>query len=160
MKIVTADQMRRIEDRSEEMGVSKDSLMERAGLESALYIRRMHAPIYGVPILVLVGPGNNGGDGLVVARHLHRWGARVSVYICRDRRAPDPKLDIVNGLGIPVIAASDDVDLSQLRELLGTAHAVVDSVLGIGRIRPLEGMVRDILLDWSLRRQSDSASLT
>ena len=146
MKIVTADQMRRIEDRSEEVGVSKDSLMERAGLESALYIRRMHAPIYGVPILVLVGPGNNGGDGLVVARHLHRWGARVSVYICRDRRAPDPKLDIVNGLGIPVIAASDDVDLSQLRELLGTAHAVVDSVLGIGRIRPLEGMVRDILL--------------
>ena len=146
MKIVTADQMRHIEDRSEEMGVSKDALMERAGLESALFIRRAHAPVYGVPIVVLVGPGNNGGDGLVVARHLHNWGARVTLYICRDRRAPDPKFDIVNDLGVPVIAASDDVGFAKLRELLGTAHVVVDSVLGIGRIRPLEGTVRDILL--------------
>ena len=146
MKIVTADEMRRIEDRSEEMGVSKDALMERAGLESARYIRRRFSPLFGVPILVLVGPGNNGGDGLVVARHMHRWGARVSVYICRDRRAPDPKLDIVNGLGIPVISASRDDGLLRLRELLSTAHVVVDAVLGIGRIRPLEGTVWDILL--------------
>ena len=146
MKIVTADEMRRIEDRSEEIGVSKDALMERAGLESARYIRRRFSPLFGLPILVLVGPGNNGGDGLVVSRHLHRWGARVSVYICRDRRAPDPNLDIVNGLGIPVISASGDDGLRGLRGLLGTAHVVVDSVLGIGRLRPLEGTVRDILL--------------
>ena len=146
MKIVTADQMRRIEDRSEEMGVSKDALMERAGLETARYIRRMNAPLFGVPVVLLVGPGNNGGDGLVVARHLHRWGARVVAYICRDRRAPDPKLDIVNDLDIPVIAASDDADLARLRTLLDTAHVVVDAVLGIGRIRPLEGTVHDILL--------------
>ena len=146
MKIVTADQMRSIEDRSEAMGVSKDALMERAGLESALYIRRITAPLFGVPVVVLVGPGNNGGDGLVVARHLHRWGACVSVYICRDRRTPDPKLDIVKELGISVIAASDDEGLMRLRELLSTAHVVVDAVLGIGRLRPLEGTVRDILL--------------
>ena len=146
MKIVTADEMRRIEDRSEETGVSKDALMERAGLETARYIRRSFGPLVGVPVVVLAGPGNNGGDGLVVARHLHRWGTRVSVYICRDRRAPDPKMDIVTEMGVPVIAASDDEGLAQLRELLGTAHVVVDSVLGIGRIRPLEGTVRDILL--------------
>ncbi|MYE54820.1 MAG: NAD(P)H-hydrate dehydratase [Chloroflexi bacterium] len=146
MKIVTADQMRSIEDRSEAMGVSKDALMERAGLETARYMRRVCAPLFGVPIVVLVGPGNNGGDGLVVARHLHRWGARVSVYICRDRRTPDPKLDIVNELEISVIAASDDEGLMLFRELLSMAHVVVDSVLGIGRLRPLEGTVRDILL--------------
>ena len=146
MKIVTADEMRRIEDRSEVMGVSKDALMERAGLETARYIRRVCAPLVGVPVVVLVGPGNNGGDGLVVARHLHRWGARVSVYICRDRRPPDPKLDIVNELGVPVIAASADGELVKLRALLNTAHVVVDSVLGIGRLRPLEGTARDILL--------------
>lgn len=146
MKIVTADEMRRIEDRSEAMGVSKDALMERAGLETARYIRRVCAPLFGVPVLVLVGPGNNGGDGLVVARHLHRWGARVSVYICRDRRTPGPKLDLVNGLGIPVITASEDEALSQLRALLETAHVAVDAVLGIGRLRPIEGTMRDILL--------------
>ena len=146
MKIVTADEMRRIEDRSEIAGVSKDSLMERAGLESARAVRRVRAPLVGVPVVVLVGPGNNGGDGLVIARHLHRWGAKVCAYICRDRRAPDPKLDIVNAGGVPVIAASDDDGLAQLRRLLDTAHVVVDAVLGIGRIRPLEGTVRDILV--------------
>ena len=146
MKIVTADQMRQIEDRSEASGVCKDALMERAGLESARYIRRLRAPLFGVPVVVLVGPGNNGGDGLVIARHLHRWGARVTAYISRDRRAPDPKLDIVNSLDIPVIASSDDAGLAQLRALLDRAHVVVDAVLGIGRIRPLEGTVRDILL--------------
>ena len=130
MKIVTADQMRRIEDRSEATGVSKDALMERAGLESARYIRRHFSPLFGVPVVVLVGPGNNGGDGLVVARHLHRWDARVSVYICRDRSTPDPKLDIVNDPGVPVIAASEDPGLAQLRTLLGEAHVVVDAVLG------------------------------
>ena len=146
MKIVTAAEMRRIEDRSEAMSVSKDALMERAGLETARYIRRVCAPLVGVPVVVLVGPGNNGGDGLVVARHLHRWGARVSVYICRDRRTPDPKLDIVNGLGTPVFAVSADEGLARLRSLLNTVHVVVDAVLGIGRLRPLEGTVRDILL--------------
>ena len=146
MKIVTADQMRQVEDRSEALGVSKDALMERAGLESARYIRRLRAPLFGVPIVVLVGPGNNGGDGLVIARHLHNWGARVTAYICRDRRAPDPKLDIVNSLDIPVLAASDDAGLARLSALLDTAHVVVDAVLGIGRIRPLTGTIRDILL--------------
>lgn len=146
MKIVTADEMRRIEDRSEIAGVSKDSLMERAGLESARAVRRARAPLLGLSVVVLVGPGNNGGDGLVVARHLHRWGAMVCAYICRDRRAPDPKMDIVKASGVPVITAADDGDLSQLRRLLDTAHVVVDAVLGIGRIRPLEGTVRDILM--------------
>ena len=114
MKIVTADQMRRIEDRSEDTGVSKDALMERAGLETARYIRRVCAPLYGVPIVVLVGPGNNGGDGLVVARHLHRWGARVIVYICRDRRTPDPKLDYSErAWGICHCGVCDDEGLAQ-----------------------------------------------
>ena len=146
MKIVTAEQMRRIEDRSEAQGVSKDTLMEHAGLSVARYIRRQFSPLVGVPVPVLVGPGNNGGDGLVVARHLHRWGARVSVYICRDRRAPDANLDIVRDMGIPVIAASSDAGLERLSALLGDAHIVVDAVLGIGRLRPIEGIMRDILL--------------
>ena len=65
MKIVTADQMRRIEDRSEATGVSKDALMERAGLESARYIRRHFSPLFGVPVVVLVGPAITGATGLL-----------------------------------------------------------------------------------------------
>ena len=147
MKIVTTEEMRAIEDRSEEAGVSRDTLMENAGLAVARSVRHHFGPLTGVPILVLAGSGNNGGDGLVAARHLDRWGARVNVYICRDRRSPDLKLDVVREQGIAVTSASDDADLSSLRNSLSSAHVVLDSILGTGRSRPIEGTVKDILQD-------------
>ena len=145
MKIVNAELMREIEARSERAGVSTDELMERAGLEVARRVRHHVGHLIGVPILVLVGPGNNGGDGLVTARHLHNWGARVTVYLCMDRRSPDPKLDDVQKRGLPIVRASDDGRLARLEELLSRAHAVVDAVLGTGRSRPIEGVPRQIL---------------
>ncbi|MCH7653953.1 MAG: NAD(P)H-hydrate epimerase [Chloroflexi bacterium] len=146
MKIVTSEQMRRIEDRSEEAGVSKDTLMENAGLAIARRVRRHVGYLVGTPVLILVGPGNNGGDGLVVARHLHAWGARVTVYLCRDRPSPDPKLDLVKRLGLNVVSASQDRGLVELKGLLAKADAVVDSVLGTGAARPIEGALREIFL--------------
>jgi hydroxyethylthiazole kinase-like uncharacterized protein yjeF len=145
MKIVTIDEMRDIEDRSEEAGVSKDTLMENAGLAVARSVRHRFGPLTGVPILVLVGSGNNGGDGLVAARHLDTWGALVDVYICRDRRTPDPKLDVVREQGISITPASNDPGLSHLEKSLSNAHIVIDSILGTGRSRPIEGTVKDIL---------------
>ena len=118
--------------------------MEVAGLAVARRVRHHIGHLIGVPILVLVGPGNNGGDGLVTARHLHNWGAGVVVYICRDRRKPDPKLDIVREQGQQILHASDDDDLSKLKALLSSAHMVVDSVLGTGRARPMEGTIKSI----------------
>lgn len=144
-KIVTADQMRLIEDRSEEAGISKDMLMENAGLEVAKRIRYLVAPLFGKSALVLVGPGNNGGDGLVIARHLHMWGARVHVYITRDRSTPDPKLDLVTDLGVCVTAQSGDDGLKALTQLLAGCHVVVDAVLGTGRSRPIESPLKEVL---------------
>lgn len=148
MKIVTADQMRTIEDRSEdEAGVPKDTLMETAGLGFAKRVRDQVRHIKGAPILVIVGPGNNGADGLVSARHLQRWGANVTAYLVRDRRTPDPKLDLAVDADVHIISTSADDDLAIFKKLLGSAHAVVDSVLGIGSVRPLEGIVKDIFAE-------------
>ena len=154
VKVVSAAQMRRIEDRSEEAGVSKDTLMENAGLEVARAVRRHLGHLPGVRVVVLVGPGNNGGDGLVAARHLHRWGARVLAYLCGRRPSPDPKLDILRELGTPIARASEDEDVALLREWLALAHAVVDSVLGTGRSRPIEGALASILGELSDTRSS------
>ena len=145
MKIVTAGEMRTIEDRSEEVGVSTDTLMENAGLAVARAARRMAGPLTGVPVVTLVGPGNNGADGLVTARHLRRWGARVTVYVCRDRGTPDPKLEAARDAGVDVVAASDDPSLDRLTCLLGSSHLVIDAILGTGRARPIEGVFREIL---------------
>lgn len=145
LKLVTPDQMRRIEDRSEALGVSKAALMQNAGLAIARRIRQLHAPLYGVPVLILAGPGNNGGDGIVAARWLQRWQARPAVYICRDRPDPDPILDDARATDVPIIAASADANLARLAALLDRAHLVVDAALGIGRIRPIQSPLRDIL---------------
>ena len=137
--------MRAIEDRSEQAGVSTDTLMENAGLAVARTARRMAGPLTGVPIVVLVGPGNNGADGLVAARHLQRWGARVTAYLCRERAEPAPKLEAARNAGVEVAAVSDDPGLDHLRYLLGSAHLVIDAMLGTGRARPIEGVFKDIL---------------
>ncbi len=145
MKVVTAEQMREIEARSEETGVSTDTLMENAGLAVARTARRIIGPLSGVPVLALIGPGNNGGDGLVTARHLRRWGASVTAYLCRERGIPDPKLVTAVAAGIKVVSASDDPHLSYLKATLESSHLVLDAILGTGRARPIEGVFKDIL---------------
>ena len=145
MKIVTSDQMREIEARSERAGTSTGALMERAGLEVARRARHHLGHLTGVPVTVLVGPGNNGGDGLVAARHLRMWGARVLVYICLDRRESDPELVPTPGPGRAPVRAAEDEGLVQLKEALASSHLVVDAVLGTGRARPIQGPLKAIL---------------
>ncbi len=145
MKIVTADQMREIEARSETAGVSTDTLMENAGLAVARAARRMLGPLAGVPILTLIGPGNNGADGFVTARHLQRWGADVTAYLCRERATPDPKLDAAIDVGVSVISAPNDPGLFRLKASLSYSHLVIDAILGTGRTRPIEGAFKGIL---------------
>ena len=145
MKIVTAAQMRAIEARSEESGVSTDTLMENAGLAVARIARRMVGPPTGVQVVVLVGPGNNGGDGLVTARHFQRWGARTTAYLCRDRNSNNSKLSEALNAGVRVVRASDDPHLSELKAGLGSAHLVVDAILGTGRARPISGVLEAVL---------------
>ena len=74
MKLVTVEQMRRIEQSSDAAGHSYAAMMERAGTAVASAIES-HATVRDKSILVLVGPGNNGGDGLVAARALRKVGA-------------------------------------------------------------------------------------
>ena len=155
MKIVTADQMREIEARSELAGVSTDTLMENAGLAAARTVRRVIGALTGVPILALIGPGNNGADGLVTARHLQRWGATVTAYLCRDRAAPDPKLDSAVAAGVSIISAPDDPGLSRLKSTLDTSHLAIDAILGTGRARPIEGAFRNILATLREARSSN-----
>ena len=82
MKLVTVADMQRLE---RESGVPVQQLMENAGLAVAQEAWLMLGEIAERRILVLVGPGNNGGDGLVAARHLKEWGADVICYLLKGR---------------------------------------------------------------------------
>ncbi|MCE2405640.1 MAG: NAD(P)H-hydrate dehydratase [Dehalococcoidia bacterium] len=146
MKIVTVDQMQALEEASAAAGTSTDTLMENAGLAVARLSREAAGGAAGVRVLVLVGPGNNGGDGLVAARHLRRWGAEVTAYVLRPRRPEDTRLDEAAGAGVTVLHVNDDPQGRLLAAALRRARVVLDAVLGTGRARPLEGEVRDAML--------------
>ncbi|WCJ35692.1 Pyridoxine/pyridoxamine 5'-phosphate oxidase [Euphorbia peplus] len=70
------------------LGFSVDQLMELAGLSVAASIAEVYKPSEYNRILVVCGPGNNGGDGLVAARHLHHFGYKP--YVCYPKRTPKP----------------------------------------------------------------------
>ena len=142
MKIVTADQMRRLEQACVPLGVSLDDLMEKAGLAVARCAVSLLGQAAGQRVVVLAGPGNNGADGFVAARHLQRWGARVSVHVLGRRLQSDPKRDLALHEGISLYDIIDETDLPQLGHDLAGCGLVIDAVLGTGRARPMDGLLR------------------
>ena len=153
IKVVTVAQIQALEDASERAGRSKDTLMENAGLACAQQVRRQMGGTAGRKALLLIGPGNNGADGLVIARHLRRWGAEVCCYVVRGRPDHDPKMTDALRYDVAVLDAADDADLSRLGELLASCQVVVDGILGAGRYRPLDGVVGDVVALVNRRRR-------
>ena len=144
-KVVTVSQMQALESASERAGVSTDTLMENAGLACAHFIRQHMGGAAGRKVLLLIGPGNNGADGLVIARHLRRWGADVCCYIVRGRPDHDPKMRDALRYGVEVMTSGDDPGLLRLTHELATSPVVVDAILGAGRYRPLEGTAGEVV---------------
>lgn len=149
MKIVTVDEMRSIEAAADAAGHSYAAMMERAGraVADAIAARRK---VENRRILVLVGPGNNGGDGLVAARYLADAGAHVICYLLRPRDpAEDENFRLVQDLGLTVALAGDDEEEEEkwhkLQRLAREADVVVDALLGTGTRLPLRGALAEIL---------------
>ena len=139
MKVVTTEEMRRLEERSVAAGVSIDSLMEAAGLAVARQVTQLLDGIRGKRILVLVGPGNNGGDGLVAARYLSDWGALVTLYMTTASRSKVDKFEECRARRMRVVEGPEDSDQWALNNYLSLTDLVLDAVLGTGKARPLEG---------------------
>lgn len=146
MKVVTTSEMVDLERQSDAQGIPPSMLMDNAGLAIAQRISGLlGGGAVGRNILLLIGPGNNGGDGLVAARHLHDWGARVELYLMLQRKDDDPNYALVKERGIPITIADDDKDYIALGGALSFSDVVVDSVFGTGKLRPLEGTIGEVL---------------
>ncbi|MCL0057538.1 NAD(P)H-hydrate dehydratase [Dehalococcoidales bacterium] len=140
MKILTTSQMRQIEQECAQIGLTTDVLMENAGKAVAEEVRQILGTIDKQHILILIGPGNNGGDGLVAARYLHDWGAKVSLYLYRQRLPNDSNFELVLKRGITCVEATQDENQEKLNELLQSANVVIDALFGTGKSRPLGGI--------------------
>lgn len=140
---LTRAQARRCDEiATHELGVPSLVLMENAGRGAAELLRERHAPLVHGRFVLCCGPGNNGGDGFVVARHLHRLGAPVVVKLCgaRERMSPDAavNLAIVERLGVAVAEIADEAAAHAAGAELQAGDVVVDALLGTG----FQGSVR------------------
>ncbi len=143
MKVVTVEQMRAIERAADAGGLSYARMMENAGRAVATWLQQQAER--GQKLLVLVGPGNNGGDGLVAARYLHQAGAAVSVYSARPDTDKDENWKLAQSAGVPIHRSEADEDCALLRQLAAQADWIVDALLGTGVCRPITGSIREIL---------------
>lgn len=132
--LISVAQMRAIDARSAELGVATRTLMENAGRAVAAEIVARHAP---QPVLVLCGPGGNGGDGFVVARVLAEqgWPVRVALHGEAARLAGDAA-DAARSC--PVAIEPLDVH-APVEDML-----VVDALYGAGLTRPLDALCADL----------------
>ena len=148
MRVVTGAEMRALDQRAiKEIGISSLVLMENAGTKVVQLLQERFGTLQDKRIHILAGPGNNGGDGLVVARHLLNHKARPKVYLTHDRDRCSPEcqvnLDIYQKLGGELVVINP-LDGRRLRFSLSLADIIVDALLGTGAEGPLRGDFKEI----------------
>jgi NAD(P)H-hydrate epimerase len=143
-RLVTADVMKRLDEETITVhGVPSLVLMERAALA---VVETLHEEEFDLArTLVVCGPGNNGGDGIAVARLLHIAGHEATVVFVgdADRRSDETRSQwhIAESYGVDIVEPADAAD----RGLYATATTVIDAIFGIGGGRPPAGDFLDAI---------------
>jgi len=131
--ILTAESMRAAEQSAIDSGTAVETLMERAGAALAEAALRFSGP---KPALILCGPGNNGGDGYIAARHLASRGAPVRVAALAE-----PKSKVAGWA-----RSQFDGEVERLSDSTGPAPVLIDCLFGTGLSKPLDDVAEKALL--------------
>lgn len=137
MKILSAQEMRNIDSQAiRDYGMPSILLMENAGVKTAEVIKGLLPQPENKRVVIIVGKGNNGGDGIVVARHLLNWGVDVDTFLTAD--IPDLTGDshtnyqILQKMSERIFPLKEEKDLQFFRQSLMSSDLVVDALYGIG----------------------------
>ncbi len=144
--LLSPDEVRAIDQRAVDvLGLPSVALMENAGGGATRALLERFGERLG-HVVIFGGPGQNGGDAWVVARHLHIRGVFVTPVLVgpRDKVHGDAATNLaaVEAMGL-VVQSADDVELSRL---LADATLIVDGLFGTGLDRPLEGRFAEVAL--------------
>ncbi len=142
MRVLQSSEMKEMDRFTiEELGIPSRVLMERAGVSVVLALEHEMEDLYNKSFVVVVGKGNNGGDGLVVARTLLDYSFDVNVVLLSKELKGNPKenFEVYTKMGGNYFVLGEDIDLAGFESLLMGADVVVDAILGIG----LKGDVRE-----------------
>ena len=143
MKVLTAAQMREVDRRTSELGIPGLVLMENAGHRVVEFLAHQYAPLKAQRIVVLCGKGNNGGDGMVVARQLHTRIGPQSLDVVLAGDPGEMKGDaaanhrMLQAVGCPVSF--------EIKPAMETATLIVDALLGTGIHGPATGRSLELI---------------
>ena len=145
MYLLTAAEMRAVDEATIAAGTPAEVLMERAGQGVAGAIERAWGSPLALRVLVLAGAGNNGGDGFVAARALAERGATVRVVVCAPRASVRgdalAMLERYEAGGAPAAFASDESALAACIAERDQWDHVIDALLGTGATGEPRGLV-------------------
>jgi len=146
MKVARMDEMRNLDRRAtEEFGISQDLLMENAG-QAVYFVMLQEFGIKNNKFVVLCGGGNNGGDGLVVARKIHSNGGEATIFLLDDetkfRGAAKKNFEIVSKLPIEISKVSS---IESIKSDVLHSDAIVDAIFGTGLDREVGGIYEDVI---------------
>jgi NAD(P)H-hydrate epimerase len=144
MKLVSVAEMRAIEREGNRKGTSNEDLMRRAGERLSGEIAERYSAIKILPVVGLVGGGNNGGDTLIALISLQHAGWTTTVLLAKDR-GHDPLINEYVETGGKVVNAGEVKDKDGIADVIGEAGLVLDGVLGTGLTLPLKQEIAEFL---------------
>lgn len=143
---VTGNQMKAIDNYCiEKLGIPGIVLMENAALKviKNIDLNRFNS------FTIVCGVGNNGGDGLAVARHLYVLGKKVKVFIIGNLNKGsedfNTNYNILNNLGLELIHVDSQETLETLNSSLKSSDMTIDAIFGTGLSREVEGLYKDVI---------------
>ncbi len=148
MRILTAEAMREVDRAAiEDLGIPSLVLMENAAIGVVEALGKAFGEAESVAIFC--GPGNNGGDGLAVARHLSVRGWEVRVFLITGGRKlsgdAEVQLGICRKAEVPILEIASEDRLGPALEAAAECDIVVDALFGTGLDRPLEGLFAQVV---------------
>ncbi|MDQ6759586.1 MAG: NAD(P)H-hydrate dehydratase [Acidobacteriota bacterium] len=143
MKVLTAAQMREVDRKTIELGIPSLILMENAGSRVVDVLVEKFSPLDAQRILVICGKGNNGGDGLVVARQLHTRFHPKSLHVLLAASPEELKGDPAENYRMLLGAGLSTS--SEITPEMRSATIVVDALLGTGFRGPARGQYAELI---------------
>jgi ADP-dependent NAD(P)H-hydrate dehydratase / NAD(P)H-hydrate epimerase len=146
MKVTTVEEMRSMDRYAiEKLGIAEEILMENAGL-AAVSLLQKKIGIRGKRFVIFCGTGNNGGDGLVVARLIHSHGCRAKVFLLGDknkfRGAAQSNLTIIEKLPVEVLKLGNAM---KAKKDVAHCDLIIDAIFGTGLDREVTGLAADVI---------------
>jgi len=149
LKIVTASEMQDIDQSAiKKYRIPGLVLMENAGHGVASLMHRKITNLNTKKVMVIAGKGNNGGDGFVIARHLHNSGVKVEILLLgkRSQLKSDARThaDIAFKMELAIHEVSES-NLNSNNHSLRHCHVIVDAIFGTGLTKPAGGLYQKVI---------------